>query len=64
MELRARAIQLVAVLVGIAGVLFTLQGLQLLPSRLMYGRPEWVAIGAVMVAVSAVVLWWMTKATE
>jgi hypothetical protein len=39
----------VATLIILSGALFALQGLSLLPSRVMYGRPEWVIIGAVMV---------------
>jgi len=37
----------------LAGGVFFLQGMRVLPSRLMYGRPEWVVIGAVMVIVGA-----------
>ena len=37
----------------LAGGVFFLQGIRVLPSRLMYGRPEWVVIGAVMVVAGA-----------
>ena len=37
------------VLMILAGSVFALQGLSLLPSRVMYGRPEWVVIGTAMV---------------
>lgn len=40
-------------LVLVAGVVFMLQGLRLLPSRVMYGETVWVAIGGVM-AIAAV----------
>jgi hypothetical protein len=39
----------VATLIILSGGVFFLQGMSLLPSRVMYGRPEWVIIGAVMV---------------
>ena len=35
----------------LAGGVFALQGLSLLPSRVMFGRQEWVVIGAAMVVV-------------
>lgn len=45
---------LVTVLVFIAGAVFFLQGLRFLPSPLMYGKPEWVVIGAAVMLVSAI----------
>ena len=39
----------ISVLVILMGAGFALQGLSLLPSRVMYGRPEWVVIGGAMV---------------
>lgn len=49
--------QLVAVLVLLGGAVFALQGMALLPSRVMYGRPEWIVIGIGMVLGGAVWLW-------
>lgn len=40
-----------AVLCVLSGAVFALQGLSLLPSRVMYGKPEWVVIGGAMVLV-------------
>ncbi len=39
---------LVAVILIFSGGVFFLQGIRLLPSPVMYGRPEWVVIGATM----------------
>ena len=39
-----------------AGTLFFLQGMRVLPSPVMYGKLEWVVIGAGMVIVGAVVI--------
>ncbi len=44
----------VAALLILAGGVFFLQGIRILPSPLMYGKPEWVVIGAVMVVVGIV----------
>ncbi|MDE3112825.1 MAG: hypothetical protein KGN00_03015 [Chloroflexota bacterium] len=47
-----RATALIAVVALIAGAVFALQGLRVLPSALMYGKPEWIVIGLVLVAAS------------
>ena len=39
----------ISVIIILSGAVFALQGLSFLPSRLMYGRQEWVVIGGVMV---------------
>lgn len=44
---------MVSVILILAGGLFFLQGMSLLPSRVMYGKPEWVVIGGAMVVVGA-----------
>lgn len=55
----SRIVGLVAVVGLLAGAVFALQGLRFLPSRLMYGRPEWVVIGTALVIVSAAALLWI-----
>ncbi len=50
--MKSRFYVLATVLI-LAGGVFFLQGLRLLPSRLMYGQFQWVIIGAVMIAVGA-----------
>jgi hypothetical protein len=40
---------IVGAILFLAGAVFFLQGMRLLPSQLMYGKPEWVVIGGVMV---------------
>ena len=39
----------VAIVLILAGAVFALQGLRLLPSQVMYGKPEWIVIGAILV---------------
>ena len=43
----------VAAVLVLAGAVFLLQGLRVLPSQLMYGKPEWVVIGAILVVAGA-----------
>lgn len=52
-----RLLAAVAVLTLIAGAVFALQGLRLLPSPVMYGRAEWILIGTAMVLGSVAALW-------
>ncbi len=40
-------------IVALGGGVFFLQGMRVLPGRLMYGQPQWIVIGAVMVLASA-----------
>jgi hypothetical protein len=44
---------IISLILVLAGGVFFLQGMRVLPSRLMYGQPEWVVIGAVMVLLGA-----------
>ena len=48
-------LNIIALVLVLAGAVFALQGLRVLPSAVMYGKPEWVVIGAVM-AVSGLAL--------
>ena len=40
----------------LAGGVFALQGMRVLPSAVMYGKPEWIVIGAAMVIVGAALI--------
>ena len=42
---------IVSIVLILAGAVFALQGLRLLPSHVMYGKAEWIVIGAAMVIV-------------
>ena len=46
----------ISVLIMVSGALFALQGLSLMPSRVMYGRQEWVVIGGAMVLAGAALI--------
>ncbi len=47
----------------LAGGVFFLQGIKILPSPLMYGKIEWFAIGALMVIVGIVLAVLMNRRT-
>jgi hypothetical protein len=52
------ALRVVIVVVIAAGVLFTGQGVGLVPGSFMTGRSEWALIGAVMAGAGALLLFW------
>jgi hypothetical protein len=39
----------ISVIIILSGAVFALQGLRFLPSAVMYGKPEWVVIGGLMI---------------
>ena len=51
----------IAVVVILSGAVFALQGLSLLPSRVMYGKPEWIVIGVAMVMGGIAALAWLSR---
>lgn len=53
---------IVSVILILAGGVFFLQGMSLLPSRVMYGKPEWVVIGAGMVIAGAAIIFFQRRA--
>jgi hypothetical protein len=52
----------VALILTLSGIIFFLQGLRLLPSAVMYGKPEWVVIGAGMVIVGTALIFLQRRA--
>ncbi|MBI5034435.1 MAG: hypothetical protein HZB51_28265 [Chloroflexi bacterium] len=44
-----QVLYVVGAILILAGGVFFLQGNRLLPSQVMYGKPEWVIIGAIIV---------------
>ncbi len=51
----------VAVFCVLAGAVFALQGLRVLPSTVMYGKPEWIVIGGIMVAGGVAAVAWLWR---
>lgn len=48
---------LLAVLLGLTGLVWIGQGVGLLPGSFMTGEPIWAVVGAVLVVASGVLLW-------
>jgi hypothetical protein len=51
------AMRIVAVLALLAGAVFFLQGIGIIPGSFMTGRSEWAVIGAALVVGAAALLW-------
>ena len=51
----------VSAILILAGSVFALQGLRVLPSQLMYGRPEWIVIGAGMILIGAAIIFFQRR---
>lgn len=51
----------VLILCLLVGILFTGQGVGLIPGSYMTGRTEWAAIGGLMAAAGALGLWWVSR---
>jgi hypothetical protein len=57
-------LNVVSVLLILAGGVFFLQGIRILPSPLMYGKTEWVIIGGIMVVVGAAILVFVNRSAR
>jgi hypothetical protein len=51
------AVRIVAVVALLAGLVFFLQGIGVIPGSLMTGRSEWAVIGAALVAGAVALVW-------
>lgn len=54
-------LKIVAVLIVISGVIWVLQGVNILPGSYMTGNPQWVVNGAIAVVVGAAVFWFALR---
>ena len=45
----------------LVGIIFTGQGVGLIPGSYMTGRSEWAAIGGLLTAAGALGLWWLSR---
>ncbi len=57
-------LNVVSVLLVLAGGVFFLQGIRILPSPLMYGKTEWVVIGGIMVVVGVAILVFVSRSAR
>jgi hypothetical protein len=51
------AVRIVAVVALLAGLVFFLQGIGVIPGSFMTGRSEWAVIGAALVAGAVALVW-------
>jgi hypothetical protein len=51
------AVRIVAVVALLAGLIFFLQGIGVIPGSFMTGRSEWAVIGAALVAGAGALFW-------
>ena len=56
-----RFLQAVMAVLFLVGILFTGQGVGLVPGSFMTGRSEWAVIGGVMAATGALGSWWLAR---
>lgn len=53
--------KIIAVLLIIAGIIWALQGLSILPGTFMRGDPQWVINGAVTTVAGAALFWYASR---
>jgi len=58
------ALNVLGVLLGLPGLTFFLQGINVLPGSGMTGDPKWAVIGGLMVVVAAVLFWYANRRTD
>ena len=50
-----------AVLLILAGGIWFLQGINVLPGSFMTGDPQWAINGGIMIVIGGVILWWNNR---
>jgi hypothetical protein len=54
-------LNLIAVILSLAGAVFFLQGINILPGSFMTGDPQWAVIGALLVIAGAGLFFWAAR---
>jgi hypothetical protein len=54
-------LNIVGVLLVLPGIVFFLQGINVLPGSFMSGNPQWVINGGIMVLIGAGLLWFANR---
>lgn len=54
-------LKVLAVLLMMSGLIWFLQGINLLPGSFMTGDPQWAINGGIMVSLGAVLLWFLNR---
>jgi hypothetical protein len=55
------AIKIFAVLLMLTGLVWFLQGVNVLPGSYMTGNPQWAINGVITIAIGAVMFWYMSR---
>jgi len=55
------ALNILAVLFILAGGIWFLQGINVLPGSFMTGDPQWAINGGAMIVVGVIILWWTNR---
>lgn len=54
-------LNVVSILLLLAGGIFFLQGINIIPGSFMTGDPQWAINGGIMIAAGAGALWWVNR---
>lgn len=54
-------LNIVGVLLILPGLIWFLQGINVLPGSFMSGQSQWAVYGGIMIVVGAVLLWWANR---
>jgi LPXTG-motif cell wall-anchored protein len=54
-------LNVIAVLLLLPGIIFFLQGINILPGSFMTGQSQWALIGGVLIIIGAGLLWWANR---
>ena len=61
--MRRRVLTAVAILCGLTGIVWILQGIGVLPGSFMTGQIVWAAIGTALLFISGALLWFAFRPT-
>ena len=63
-----RALRILATILAgpllLLGIIWFLQGINILPGSFMTGDPKWAVIGAVAAVAGAALVWWLNRAPK
>jgi len=54
-------IKIVAILVFLSGLIWFLQGLNILPGSFMSGNPQWITNGSIMMVIGGLIYWFASR---
>jgi Mg2+ and Co2+ transporter CorA len=54
-------LNVIGILVLLPGIIFFLQGVNVLPGSSMTGQSQWAIIGGIMAVIGALLLWWANR---